>query len=200
MVGTTVACVLRNSAEYGPEDVAALRDGVAKHLENHRFVCLSDVEVPCDRIPLQYLWPGWWAKMELFRSDIEGDLLYFDLDTVIVGDLSDIARVKKLTALTSFYDDRMGSGMMFLPETERPEVWEMWMMHEEYRAGGDQEFLEEVWGNRAARWQDELPGQVISYKCHVLPNSRVPDNARVVCFHGQPKPRNDHRFFIPEDR
>jgi len=46
-------------------------------------------------------WPGvagpkrsWWYKMQLFNNEHhQGDLLYFDLDTVIVRDISWIARL-----------------------------------------------------------------------------------------------------------
>jgi alpha-N-acetylglucosamine transferase len=55
----------------------------------HRFVCLSNVNVPCERIPLTHNWPGWWSKLELFRPGIfKGRVLYIDLDSIIIGDLS----------------------------------------------------------------------------------------------------------------
>jgi hypothetical protein len=49
------------------------------------FVCLSDIDVPCDRIPLATDWPTWWAKCELFEA-FKGRTLFFDLDTVLVAD------------------------------------------------------------------------------------------------------------------
>lgn len=138
--------------------------------------------------------------MELFRPDIEGDLLYFDLDTIICGDLSDIARVRSLTVLSNFYDMKgIGSGMMFLPESCREPIWNEWIKSprahmDEYRNGGDQAFLSQFWKDSADRWQDVLPGQVVSYKVHCKPHvhetAHVPDNARVICFHGYPKPRD----------
>ena len=86
-----VACVLRSGGIYSPEWVRKLRDGVARQFTvPHRFVCLSDVDVSaiCERIPLVEDWPGWWSKIELFRSGLFDDtVLYFDLDTVPVGSL-----------------------------------------------------------------------------------------------------------------
>src|SRR5262245_61940013 len=85
----TIACVLKSGGIYDATWVARLRDGVARHLPlTHRFVCLSDVEVPCERIPLEHDWPGWWAKVELFK--LKAPVLFFDLDTAIVGDLENI--------------------------------------------------------------------------------------------------------------
>ena len=64
---------------------------------------LSDVPVDgVETIPLQHDWPGWFAKFELFRPDIEGDLLYFDIDTVITGDLKQL-EVGQTTMLSDFY-------------------------------------------------------------------------------------------------
>ncbi len=41
---------------------------------HHRFVCLSDVDVPCERIFLKHGWPGWWSKVELFSEVVLGHL------------------------------------------------------------------------------------------------------------------------------
>lgn len=104
----TVACVLKSGGVYTAEWVAKLQRGVARHLSvPHRFVCLSDVDVPCERIPLEYDWevltadrprrhdwrvaPRWWSKIELFRPGLfDGPVLYLDLDTLVVGSLDKI--------------------------------------------------------------------------------------------------------------
>lgn len=200
----TVACVLRQSPEFDVEYVEKLHRGVTQHLKApHRFVCLSDVLVPCERIPLKTDWPGWWAKIELFT--LPGPLLYFDLDTVITGDLSDIAKhaqAAEFTMLRDFYREKgFGSGMiawrgdmsaLHAEFAKRPDT-----IMSEVGKRGDQGFIEQFTDMRAGCWQDALPGQVVSYKVHVRPASRrgesgtgqIPENARVVCFHGQPKPR-----------
>jgi len=54
----------------------------------HRFVCLSNVEVPCERIPLIHDWPGWFSKIELHRPGLfEDRVLYLDLDELVIQDL-----------------------------------------------------------------------------------------------------------------
>jgi hypothetical protein len=83
-----VATVCRCSPRYTPDVVRWFRRQLAAKLRTpHTFVCLSDKpdEVP-GGIALKHNWPGWWAKLELFRPDLfqEGDLvLYFDMDTVL---------------------------------------------------------------------------------------------------------------------
>ena len=191
MARLTVACVLRKSKTYDAEYVERLQAGIIEHLKTpHRFVCLSDVEVPCERIPLEHDWPGWWAKIELFK--LKGPVLCFDLDTTIVGDLSDIASsvpVMTFIALRDFYrEDGLGSGMMGwsgdVSSLYRAFCSKPGFCMERYRGLGDQGFLEDR--IHAAKWQDLVPGQVVSYKVHC--KESVPKGARVVCFHGKPKP------------
>lgn len=187
-----VACVLRSGGEYRPEHVERLLDGVSAHLPGAKLLCLSDVAVP-GRVPLLFDWPGWWSKMELFRPDIEGDLLYIDIDTVLVGGLADIAAVGRLTLLRDFYRrGGLGSGLMYLPAEARRQVWAEWFAAPArwmrvYRRGGDQAFLERHYLRHAVCWQHLLPGQVVSWKVHCREGG-LPADARVVCFHGRPRP------------
>lgn len=197
-----VMLVLRTGGDFKPEHVGALARQIEQHLPGADIACLSDVDVPCQRIPLQHDWPGWFAKMELFRPDIDGTILYMDLDTVIVGDLSEIASVARLTMLSDFYKpERPASGVMLLPEQYRAEVWRKWMINPARSMAmcgtlGDQLFIGKMCPH-AQRWQDVVPGQIVSYKAHVRAktghrfdkgNGNVPSNTRIICFHGKPRP------------
>jgi hypothetical protein len=99
-VRLTVACVLWvgdfEGRHYSPAWVYRLRDQVAAHLPlAHRFVCLSNVDVPgVETIPLVTGWPGWWAKVEIFNPalDLGNRVVYLDLDVFVTGDLTPIAR------------------------------------------------------------------------------------------------------------
>lgn len=94
----TVACVywqgeFRDREKlYSPEWVEKLKNMVERNLTiPHRFVCLSNVEVPCERIPLERNWPGYWSKMELFKpGQFDDRVLYLDLDVVILDNLEPI--------------------------------------------------------------------------------------------------------------
>jgi hypothetical protein len=89
-----VVCVLRNGGKVGYDAtwVEKLKNSVERNLTiKHRFICLSDVDVPCERIPLIDHGAGFWAKIELFRPKLfKGPVLYIDLDTVICGNIDDI--------------------------------------------------------------------------------------------------------------
>jgi hypothetical protein len=196
----TVACVLKSGGIYDATWVERLRAGVKRYLPiEHLFVCLSDVDVPCERIALDHGWPGWWSKVEVFN--LPGPILFFDLDTAIVGDLTDIAntvkRADKLIALRDFYrgGNGLGSGVLGWSAADRFQIRlfdqfavapEFWMRH--CSGGGDQEYLERaivVDERRPLRWQDVVPGQIVSYKVHC--QGGIPAGARVVCLHGRPK-------------
>lgn len=201
----TVCTVLKSGGIYEPRHVTLLRKQVEQHLPGALFVALSDQHVPDTfRVPLKHAsLIGWWAKMELFRPDLHGDILYFDLDTVVRDSIADIAAVGRLTVLRDFYklEQGIGSGVMYIPESDRAEVWEAWnkdkfrtMSRLRAQGLGDQAFLQSLWFEKAARFQDLLPGQIVSYKAHCNPQWRagatgtIPNNARVICAHGRPKP------------
>lgn len=191
----TVACVLKSGGIYDATWVARLRDGVARHLPiEHRFVCLSDADVPCERIPLEHGWPGWWSKIEALALD--GPNLFLDLDTAIVGDLSDVAQVAiraPFAMLRDFYrPDGLGSGVMAWNGNDvsaacfydmfcwQPDNWI------KKCAGGDQQYIEQVaFLPGVMRLQDAVPDQIVSYKVHC--RRGIPANARIVCLHGLPK-------------
>lgn len=184
--------------EFKPAHVVALQDQVNLWAQfDAEFECLSDVKIPgVKTLPLKHGYPGWWAKMELFRPDFPGDFLFMDLDTVIVGPLDDILAVRKLTLLRDFYRDGkrlkegLGGGLCYIPENERAAMWDFWQtnpaLNQRLYARGDQHLFERLWLQKADRWQDVVPGQVVSYKVHCAKG--VPPDARVVCFHGKPRP------------
>lgn len=187
----TVACVLRSGGDYDAEYVERLREGVGRHLSvPHRFVCLSDVAVPCERLPLRHEWSGWWAKLELFEH-LTGPTLYLDLDTVVVGSLDAIAayphRFSMLTdfarpagcnsSVMAWRGDWSGIAAGFTPSQAdhyaSPQRW------------GDQGWIEERVG-APDRLQSLLPRQIVSRKF----GPRYPGEERIVCFHGLPRPRD----------
>jgi len=189
-----VLCVLRSGGIYDAAWVARLQAGVAANLTvPHKFICLADMAVPCQRIYLHHDWPTWWSKMELFRC--EGPALYFDLDTLIIGNIDDLARQAEaweFTVLRDFHrTTSIGSGVM---------AWnvDLWKLYEEFAAKpgeymnkhrhrGDQHFIEEHADmKKMAHWQDRLPGQIVSYKADKCQEG-PPENARVVALHGEPK-------------
>lgn len=190
MESVTIACVLKSGGEYTPEHVETLRQQCARYAPDAPFICLSDIDVD-DRIPLEYGLRGWWSKLEVCRPEVCGDVLLMDLDTVIVGDIKDVLSVDRFTMLRDFYKPHLAqSGIMYLPADVRANIWDHFAAHRvnimtNFR--GDGEYLNTFYGAAASRWQDLLPGQIVSYKVHVR-DKQIPDDARIICFHGRPRP------------
>jgi hypothetical protein len=179
-----IACVLQPSETYGNDYVCRLFEGLSAQVKDFEFITLRGSR-----------WSSWWSKLELFDPAVRGDLLYFDLDTIITGSLADILSVRRLTVLSDFNRlEKMASGVMFIPEHEREPIWKHWIADPErhmqqWRGMGDQGYLSQFWEASADRWQDILPGQIVSYKNHWRKKENTSDS-RVVCFHGKPKPRD----------
>ena len=201
----TVLCVLRSGGIYDAEWVRKLRDGCERQIKRkHRFRCLSDVDVPCERIVMQHDWPSWWSKIELLRPRvIEGETLYLDLDTVMVGEVEILRNSVDFAMLQSFWTpDMVGSGVMYFSGDNVPHhVYDKfakqpkaYIEHHNRNADGtyvgDQAFLWDALGPEIPRINDYLPG-IKSYKMHCF--RRLPADASIVCFHGRPRPTEvDH--------
>ncbi len=205
----TVACVLRSGGIYDASWVAKLQRGVERHLRgvSHRFVCLSDVDVPCERIALEQSWSGWWSKIELFRPGMfAGPVLYFDLDTVIVGSLDAIAaypheftmahefyRPAKLCSTAMAWDGDF-SFIHAAFAADAPDIAARYDRQDSNIGIGDQAFIEDCLHARAVKAETfrELFGErsIASYKVHGC-QIKPPYDAAAVAFHGRPKP---HQF------
>jgi hypothetical protein len=189
----TVLCVCKSGGEYDAEWVRKLRDGVARNLTvPYQFKCLSDIEVPCERLPLKHKWPGWWSKIELFR-EVSGPTLYLDLDTIVVGNIDHLVGGDDFTAIQNFHDPEMiGSAVMWFKGPmrhvydrfcEKPFKWIEY--HERKRNGpylGDQAFVWDTLGRKVKTFPTET---IKSYKFHC--RERLPKEAALVCFGGLPK-------------
>jgi hypothetical protein len=159
--------------------------------------CITDApELPdgVEAIPLEYDWPGWWSKLELFRPDICGDFLYMDLDTVVTGDIAEFWTLDQSALLSDLYRPAMAqSGVMYLTEADRARVWrdlgKAGVNATMRRYRGDGEFLRDAMPD-ALRLQDVFPGRIVSYKGAKVAARGVPKGATLCCFHGRPRPRD----------
>lgn len=176
-----VVCV-RTGDKYGQEYVDVLRKMVKKHSDADVF-CLDDRLLRCGL-------PGWWAKMELFApwNKKYRPFLYFDLDTLILGDISDMVKYEPegfmmLTEFSPGYAGAAQSSIMFIPK-EVDHIWEEFIAHKDnniQRYPSDQEFLNQFdWGVI----QEKFKG-IKSYK---FDQQQDKPTGRIICFHGRPKP------------
>jgi len=189
--------------KYHSAYVYALRDSVAERLTiPHEFRCITDRRLPGIRtlVPPQP-YPGWWAKLNLFAPGIAtGPSLYFDLDVAVTGSLDYLADFTAHEFAAPANWARSGHGgiqssvMAWRGNWTEPfdrfdGEWPLrvtdndgYVILNGKKFWGDQEYLWDLLGDRWVR----IPG-VCSYKYHVAPHDRIPPDARVVVFHGEPK-------------
>ena len=210
-----VFTTLRSGGEFLPKHVQVLaREVLAHSPAGTTFSCLSDVDVPgVHTIPLKTDWPTWWAKMELCDPEIAGDLLFMDIDTVIVGPIDDF--------LTGPFTTFRGCGALHLwSRADRDVIWDIFRPNakriiEEY--WGEDIFLRAVWTNQFAlpktfadtdadklacgrQWTLDPPGQLLfrgkrPLRAFFCPRPIVlqPDT-RLVMFQGAPRPWRTPEF------
>ena len=196
---TTFALVLRSGGDYCMDDVNRLCEQIRANTFDAQILLLTDKaesKTAADvTVRLQFSWPGWWSKMELFAPHIRGDLLYMDLDTMVCGPLAMLEAQCENGVPLIMRDfnrpDGLQSSVMFIPEGLKRRVWQIWTrgpadFMEVFETGGDQLFLESWTRSRWALWPERL---IVSYKLDCWVRGVIPKGARLVAFHGRPRPR-----------
>lgn len=166
-------------------------------------------------------WPGitgprksWWYKMQMFNPEHhDGDLLYFDLDVVIVSDISWIT-IRPTTDFWTLRDFRylqrpttnsMNSSMMWWNVGRQASVWQDFARQDikdiARRHQGDQDYLfrhidpthlRYFPDHHVAswRWQALDGGYDFRRRQHTAPGrgTEIPNGCSVLVLHGKPKP------------
>lgn len=188
----TILTVLRSSREFAPEQVYRIYE----QTRPLPFLCISDVSLTVPHIMMEHNWERWWGKIEAFK--IFGPVLYMDLDTAIVGELTpllDAAETHDFIMLKPFSKRRKGwaSGLMawngnmgalYDRFAKSPSLY--MKQCTTFNNWGDQGFISNHAHIRPQTWQSLLPGKVVSWK-HDCKNG-IPDEASIICFHGRPRP------------
>jgi hypothetical protein len=192
---------------------------VARHYPYpHRFYCVTDdphgIDPSITTIPL---WddfstlrnpsnpngPSCYRRLRIFSPEarqIFGErLVTLDLDTIIVGDVTPLwSRPEDIvlwgdTNRTTHYN----GSMILLRTGTRTKVWTDFdprtspaRTKAQRQFGSDQGWISYCLGRREAMWT--LNDGVYSWRGHLLPRGgALPDNARIVMFHGKQKPWSD---------
>ncbi|MGI6355198.1 MAG: hypothetical protein ACOX6W_08895 [Lentisphaeria bacterium] len=191
-----VALVLRSGGQYDLRHVEAIAGLIGRNLQTpHGIVLLTDVPGDASAwrsVRLAHDWPGWFAKLELFRPDLgwRGGVLFTDLDNYF-GRPFTLPRW-----------DTLKPGALYMPRDPYRDMWisalMAWRMgsvaepyslfrdrpvtrHPGNRVHSDQEVVNEAMAGRieTLEWL-----ATASYKAH----HPQPDGVDCVLFHGHPKP------------
>lgn len=210
---------------FGPETVYALREMIARHYAHHfRFVCVTDrpKELPgietipmwddCAAIPSPFGRhnPSCYRRLKVFAPDagkMFGErLVSIDLDTVIVNDITPLFDRPEdfvIWGCSDYPRQWFNGSLMMLRTGTRPQVWttfdEDTSPEIAKRAGcfgSDQGWIRYVLGKNEATW-GERDG-IYSHRKHIAPRGDIlPENARIVFFHGKVDPWHYRAQHVP---
>lgn len=198
----TVVCVFKPGGGFTTDYVTRLRDSVAEFCSlPHRFVCLTNQQIKgVKAIPFARHAIGYWNKLELFRRGLfDGPVVYLDLDTMIVRDVTDIFGYpheftaahnwkgepgESLSSWFLAFDGR--DDYQYLYDEFKPSVVEIY--ERDWRYWGDQGFIEKTLRRDWTPLGLLFPDRFESYKWGVLPRGKVAETTSIVGFHGRPRP------------
>ena len=218
----TVLC-MKWGRRYGPDYVNTLYNMVRRNLTRaHRFLCLTDEpqgirpEVECRPLPELRLIPEWerspWRKLSCFApelDDLGGPVLFLDLDLVIIANIDGLFSHPGAFCIIENWTQPgrgIGNSSVF-----------------RYRAGAhgdvfarfraDPGKVVRSFANSQTFLSRSVPGLTFwppewcrSFKHDCLPGrmlrrvraATLPAGAKIVVFHGQPKPPDAARGVWPE--
>jgi hypothetical protein len=175
-----ICCNVGNYCGRGQEYVEKLKIGVARNLSlDYAFHVIT--EAPGE---------GWWSKISLFEPGrFKGRCLFFDLDTMIVGSIDELAGYDgDFAGINDLYFPKLfASGVMAWEAGKADQIYTRWVAAgmPQFDKRGDGGWIGDVMPY-ADRLQDKFSDQIVSFKAHCL--NGIPRGARVVCFHGLPRP------------
>jgi hypothetical protein len=186
--------------KFGAEYVNNLFSGIERNTTvPFKFHCFTDDDtdvlenIQCHALPELDI-TGWWYKLWLFSDEMpfESDdlIMFFDLDTIVTGNIDDILEYdcpENLTGIRNFYNpDRFASGLLMWRHGTQTHIWREFLTEprkaQAQSPDGDQQWTE----SQAKSWthfQDEFQG-VYSYKQSC--SNGLPADAKIVCYHGTP--------------
>jgi hypothetical protein len=220
------ACVIHGNG-YAWDYVEKLHSMLSRHLS--RGVRLHVYTEPSRSVPAHMVrhdlteWSGisgrkrsWWYKMQMFNPvHHQGQLLYFDLDTVIVDNIDWIVdlspfyfwTIRDFRVLWKPDIQNMNSSVMYWDTTKWSHVWSNFEKNgtskiiSRYHHGGDQEYLTSVIAPEKRQFMDS--NRIVSWRWTALDGGMnfknrtyhrpgrgtilEPSNS-VLVFHGDPKP------------
>lgn len=213
----TIATVFKTGGDFDVSYVNHIANSVKKHTTvPYKFVVLTDCFEGYGTnvhhvVPFDHDFPKWWGKMELFapgKFDTE-KILYIDLDTLIVDNIDEILRYGgNFFGLRDFYAQySLGSGFMCW-RNHNARVFQLYEKFMEdpdsnmsNNRSGDQQFIWNILSGYIEYAQDLYPKTIVSYKKDCIDSNqcvRIPDNTKVICFHGPPRPKHVNSPIIKE--
>lgn len=192
---------------YSAEWADKLYRGFKRNTEDDfNFICLVDKDYVFFEEgikPVKLLDPkkDWSVIMEAFRPELGNNKrLIVGLDTIISGNIDDILKFDGECGLITdpYHPQEICNGVGIFSYEVCAELWnewndniEKWKKRSIYDGRiSEMQFLKDYIGEDASRLDRINPQQIQSYKCHYrLYNDEFKRQARIIYFHGNPKPQ-----------
>lgn len=219
----TVACCLWGDWPYGPVYVNRLYRAVMRNSSRvDRFVCMADgdhealrpvIEGDVELWPLgSKAFPGNIRKFDVYRPEngLFGQVLLLDLDVIPVGNLDDMFLIpKEFLILEDLWRPAYPGGSVIRFEAGSEWANHVWRFISQWpgQLGKSErrvfDHLLRNYGGTVdwAYWQHALPGQIVDAKPRKTQPwiiDALPGDARMVVFHGKPRPHEVERQWIYE--
>ena len=180
------------------------------------FICLTDknykFEEPIitERLSMSVDQYGWMCMVDMYRPNLcKGNRFTMGLDTIITGPMDDILNHNTRVGLCGdpLEPDKVCNAVTLASPEFCDEYWDRWkdknkdMMKEciFLRAPSEMAVLRKYY-NDVERLDVTFPNRILSYKAHVVGNSRSLIDSSIVYFHGNPKPHNIvHQGWVQEN-
>ena len=218
------ACVIHGTG-YDWIYVERLYNMLSRNLPNGiRFHVYTEHDRPVPDHMIKHVltnWPeisgpkrSWWYKLQLFNPEHhQGNLLYFDLDTVILRDISWISQLptEYLWGIRDFKHlqrpgySTLNSSVMWWNVEKMSWIWDQFnttnVVNTSRQYPGDQDYINAVLGHNRIRYFEDSQMQSWRWQCldggydfntrrHKIPGqgTQIPGSTSVLVFHGKPKP------------
>lgn len=203
MSDKSILCI-KWGTKYGPEYVNKLYRMCHRNMStSFRFVCLTEntlgLDKNIDAKPLLYdhtKLTGWWQKLAIFQEtvhDLDGDILFLDLDVVIINDITPFFTYDaKFPIIEDWLLSRPPSSRVFNSSVMRFKVGSQLHIWDEFQKNPDAVLKnfrgDQDWITYKAKGIKPWPEHwCVNYKWQECWNG-PPDGARIVVFTGKPNP------------
>lgn len=168
------------------------------------FICFTnenlDLDTAIEKREFPVIGSGVLPRLYMFSKDsglFGNQNLCLDIDVVITGNLKKMLDYRGIFCtrsrfprgeehlldgdVMSFWGCQENDARFWTPFKYRAEEVE------EITGGRERFWISHVTGDIADRWDEIMPGAVISYKKHVR-GKGIPEKAKIISFHGYPRP------------
>jgi hypothetical protein len=216
-----VVC-LKHGSKYSAQYVNTLYNMISRHLTlPYEFYCFTenpaglDSRIKIKELPKNSQLIGWWWKPYLFKKGHfpDGDdILFFDLDMVIVNNIDNIAQhspgnfsgLRDVGRVWRRYPEKLGSAVMKWPANQYCDIWDKIEQDPKCiaRFFGDQDWIWHCYKDfikffpdqwiRSYKWEVRTKEELIrtdgKYVFKDIKNISVDKETSVLAFHGTPNP------------